>query len=71
MPKPVGRMKSCSERPSMNCVSRSRRVEEVERVAGRRRVEDEQVVAALRVDLVELLHRHVLLRAGERVEICW
>ena len=44
-----------------------RRVEEVERVAGRRRVEHEQVVAALLAQLVELLHRHVLLRAGHRV----
>ena len=42
-----------------------RRVEEVERVAGRRRVEDEQVEAALAVQLEELLHRHVLLRAGQ------
>ena len=44
-----------------------RRVEEVERVAGRRRVEDEQVEAALGVQLEQLLHRHVLLRAGEGV----
>ena len=44
-----------------------RGVEEVERVAARRRVEDEQVVAVLGVELEELLHRHVLLRAGERV----
>ena len=43
------------------------RVDEVERVAGGRRVEHEQVVAALLVQLVELLHRHVLLRAGHRV----
>ena len=47
--------------------SRSRRVEEVERVAGGRRVEHEQVVAALVVELVQLLHRHVLLRAGHGV----
>ena len=32
----------------------------------RRRVDDDQVVAALLVQLVELLHRHVLLRARER-----
>ncbi len=44
-----------------------RGVEEVERVARRRRVEHQQVVAALLVQLVELLHRHVLLRAGHRV----
>ena len=42
------------------------RLEEVERVAGRRRVDDDQVEAALLVQLVELLHRHVLLRARER-----
>ena len=50
----------------MNWTSRCGRVEEVEGVARRRRVEDEQVVVAALVDLVELLHRHVLLRAGER-----
>ena len=43
------------------------RVDEVERVAGGRRVEHQQVVARLLVQLVELLHRHVLLRAGHRV----
>ena len=45
----------------------ARRVEEVERVPGRRRVEHQQVVDALAVELVELLHRHVLLRAGHGV----
>ena len=44
-----------------------RGVEEVERVARGRSVEDEEVVAALLVDLEELLHRHVLLRAGQGV----
>ena len=43
-----------------------RRVEEVERVARRRRVDDDEVEVALLVQLVELLHRHVLLRARER-----
>ena len=43
------------------------RVEEVEGVAGGRGVEDEEVVAALLVDLEELLHRHVLLGAGQGV----
>ena len=33
---------------------------------GGRRVEDEQVVLAVLAELVELLHRHVLLRARER-----
>ena len=49
--------------------SRSRRrgrVEEVERVAGRRRVDDDEVEVAVVVELVELLHRHVFLRAAER-----
>jgi hypothetical protein len=45
----------------------ARRVEEVECVPGRRRVEHQQVVEALAVQLVELLHRHVLLRAGHGV----
>ena len=44
----------------------TRRVEEVERVPGRRRVDDDEVEAAAVVQLVELLHRHVLLRARER-----
>ena len=44
-----------------------RRVEEVERVARRRRVEHEQVEAAVLVELVELRDRRELLRAGDRV----
>ncbi len=44
-----------------------RRVEEVERVARRRRVEHQQVEAALLVELVELRDRGELLRAGHRV----
>ncbi len=43
-----------------------RRVEEVERVSGRWRVDDNQVEPAPIVELVQLLHRHVLLRAPER-----
>ena len=42
-----------------------RRLEEVERVARRRRVDDDQVVAPAGVQLAELLDGHVLLRAGE------
>ena len=42
------------------------RVEEVERVTGRRSVDDDDLVAAVLVQLVELLHRHVFLRARER-----
>ena len=41
------------------------RFEEVERVAAWRGVEHQQVVAGLRMELEQLLHRHVLLRAGE------
>jgi hypothetical protein len=42
------------------------RVEEVECVPGRRRVDDDEVVAPFVVQLVQLLHRHVFLRAAER-----
>ena len=42
------------------------RVEEVERVASGRRVDDDQIEVALVVQLVQLLHRHVLLGATER-----
>ena len=42
-----------------------RRLEEVERVARRRRVDDDQVVVAALGEHAELLDRHVLLRAGE------
>ena len=42
------------------------RVEEVERVARRRRVEHEQVVVALLVELEQLRDRGELLRAGDR-----
>jgi hypothetical protein len=45
----------------------ARSIEELERVARRRGVEHEGVVAGLGVELVELLHRHVLLRARDRV----
>ena len=43
-----------------------RRVEEVERVARRRRVEHQQVVVALLVELEQLRDRGELLRAGDR-----
>ena len=42
------------------------RLEEVERVSRRRRVEHDHVVVAARVQLVEPLHRHVLVCAGDR-----
>ena len=41
-------------------------VEEVERVGGGRRVEDDEVEARVALHGDELLHRHVLLRARER-----
>ena len=44
----------------------ARRLEEVERVPRRRRVEHDQVVAPARPHLVEALHRHVLVRARHR-----
>ena len=44
-----------------------RRIQEVEGIARWRGVEDEEVIATLLMDLEELLHRHVLLRAGEGI----
>ena len=44
----------------------ARRVEEVERVTGRGSVDHDQVELAAVVQLVQLLHRHVLLGAAER-----
>ena len=41
------------------------RVEEVDRVAGRRRVDDDQVVLARRVDLEQALHRDVVVTLHE------
>ncbi len=43
-----------------------RRVEKVERVGGRRRIEHEQVVVAVQAQVDQLLHRDVLLAAGQR-----
>ena len=57
---------SGSRGPGRSRVSRPGRVEEVERVARRRRVEHEQVEVALLVELVELGDRGELLRAGDR-----
>ena len=67
IPSPVGCMNTWSARPSMNCISRLGASRKSSALRRRRRVEDEQVVAVLGVELEELLHRHVLLRAGERV----
>ena len=65
--RPVGFMKTRSERPSMNWVSRFGASRKSSALRAGRRVEDEQVEAAFAVQLEELLHRHVLLRAGQRV----
>ena len=62
----VGIINSRKMRLSSRRVRRLRRVEEVERVPGRRRVDDDEIEAALVVQLVQLLHRHVFLRAAER-----
>ena len=43
-----------------------RRVDEIERVARRWSVDDDEVVVPFVVQLVELLGCHVLLRSGER-----
>ena len=61
----VGAINSRKIRLSSRRVSRRGRVEEVEGVAGGRGVDDDELEPARRVQLVELLHRHVLLRAGE------
>ena len=42
-----------------------RRVEEVDRVPGRRRVDDDEVVLAARVDLEQPLHRDVVVALHE------
>ncbi len=52
--------------PAEEALQPLRRVEEVERVARRRRVEHQQVVVALLVELVQLGDRGELLRAGHR-----
>ena len=69
MPRPIRpeARKNCRERESMKRASRRGRLQEVQRVAAGRGVQHQQVVAPLLVQLVELLHRHVLLRAGHRV----
>ena len=61
----AGAISSRMNRPSRNEPSRLRRVQEVQRRAGRRGVDDDQVPRVLGPQLAELLHRHVLLRARE------
>ncbi len=46
------------------------RLEEVERVAARRRVDDHEVEAVVAVQLVQRLGRHVLLGAAQRTRRC-
>ena len=50
----------------MKLPNRLWRIKEVQRVARRRGVDDDQVPFVLGEKLTQLLHRHVLLRAGER-----
>ena len=47
----------------------ARRLEEVEGVAARRRVDDDEVEALVGVELVQRLGRHVLLRAASAPEM--
>ena len=67
MPNRPGFRKNWRDRPLDEAAQSLGRVQEVERVAGRRRVQHQQVVAALLEELVQLLGRHVLLRARDRV----
>ena len=55
-----------NRRWSRKRVQAPRGVDEVEGVAGGRRVDDDEVEVGALVQLVELLHRHVLLRARQR-----
>jgi hypothetical protein len=60
----TGLVRSRISRPSRNRPSRSG-VEEIERGPARRGVDDDQVPLVRPAQLPELLHRHVLLGAGE------
>ena len=62
----VGSIISLNTRWSRNRASTPGRLEEVEGVAARRRVDHDQVEALVAVQLVEHLGRHVLLRAAQR-----
>ena len=64
MPMPVGRRNTCSAPPPRNDVSRPGAFRNSTRVVRRRRVEHQQVVVA-GDELVELLDRRELLRAGD------
>ena len=65
-PRPAGRRNMRIARPWKKRGQPPGRVEEVERVARRRRVEHEHVEVAVLVELVELRDRGELLRAGDR-----
>ena len=71
IPKPVGCMKTCSARPSMNCISRLGASEEVERVAGRRRVEHQQVVAVLAWSSKSFSIAMYSCEPARAAESCW
>ena len=59
----AGTISTRNTRLSSSRIEPLRRVEEVERVPRRRRVDDDEVVVTGLVELVQPLHRHVLLRA--------
>ena len=62
----VGTSSARSARPSKNCVRLRRGLDEVERVARRWRVQDDRVVVALPIQLVQLRDRRELLRPRDR-----
>ena len=63
----AGRHEQQPEHPVLEeAVEPARRVQEVEGVPRRRRVHHDEVEAALLVQLVQLLHRHVLLGPRQR-----
>ena len=64
-PRPVGHDQPAQQARREEVGHALRRIEKVERVARRRRVDDDQVVLTLGVDLVEPLHRDVVVRLHE------
>ena len=70
MPPRAGSIISRNSRWSRKRASTPERLEEVERVAARRRVDDDEVEALVAVQLVQRLGRHVLLRAATARRRC-
>ena len=64
-PRPVGHRQPSQQATAEELGHPSRGVEEVERVARGRRVDDEEVVGARRVDVVQPLHRDVVVAVHE------